>query len=87
VAFAILRRSHRSRAGFAVVTLKLWTIYKHPTDYPDRFVARQFVLDKPTENVIISPDIETLRSHFLEIGLSCITRSPHDEPQIVEVWL
>ena len=67
--------------------LKMWTIYERPTDYPNNFVARQWVLDKPTENIIMGPDIETLRGYFLEMGLTCVVRSPQDESQIVETWL
>ena len=67
--------------------LRMWTIYDHPSDYPDCFVAREFVLDKPTENFIACNDLDLLRGHFLEVGMKCIPRSPEDEPQIVEVWL
>jgi hypothetical protein len=69
------------------MSLSLWTIYDHPTDYPDRFVAREFILDKPTNNLIACVDLKVLRQHFIEIGLTCITRSPEDQPQIVETWL
>jgi len=65
----------------------MWVIYDHPSDYPNSFVAREFVLDKPTENFIAIANLDELRGHFLEIGLTCITRSPEDEPQIVETWL
>jgi len=67
--------------------LRMWTIYDHPTDYPDCFVAREFILDKPTENLIAGPDIEMLRRHFIEIGMTCLPRAPDDQPQIVETWL
>lgn len=67
--------------------LKMWTIYDHPSDYPDCFVAREFVMDKPTENLIATPDLETLRGHFIEIGLTCLARSPEDNPSVVETWL
>jgi hypothetical protein len=72
--------------------LSLWTIYDHPADYPDAFVARRFVVgleDVPvaTTDVIVAETIEALRERFLELGLVAIERALSDEPQIVETWL
>jgi hypothetical protein len=67
--------------------LSLWTIYDHPTDYPDNFVAREFLLDKPTDNVLIANSLEQLREAFRRAGLCCITRHPSDDAKIVETWL
>ena len=30
--------------------LKIWTVYKSPSDFPGQYVAREFAGDKPTEN-------------------------------------
>ena len=68
-------------------TLSLWTIYDHPSDYPDSYVARRFELDQLTPGVVVSSDLEELRAHFIPMGLTCLTRSPEDAPQIVETWL
>lgn len=64
----------------------IWTIYDHPTDYPDKFVARKFILDKPTSEVIIADTLEELRE-MLPLGLSCFNRSVTDDPVIVETWM
>jgi hypothetical protein len=75
-----------------VTTLAMWTVYKHPSDYPDKYVARRFDVDadgaKPSASVIITPDLAQLR-HILrfELGLTCLSRNEGDEPQIVETWL
>jgi len=63
-----------------------WTIYKHPSDYPDEFVARKFILDKPTSEIKTSDTIETLRL-LLPMGLTRIERSDDDDPVIVETWM
>jgi hypothetical protein len=73
-------------------TLAIWTVYSHPKDYPDKFVARRFDVDgdgaSPSQSVIIAPDLETLRSILkFEMHLTCLTRAVTDEPQIVESWL
>lgn len=72
--------------------LRMWTIYASPRDYPDKFVARMFEVDasgaRPTESIVISDSLDTIRECMaIQMGLTCITRSPEDEPQIVESWL
>jgi hypothetical protein len=74
------------------MTLAIWTVYGHPTDYPDKYVARLFdVSDQgatPTENIIIAPDLETLQDTLeFELGLVKLTRTLGDDPKIVETWL
>jgi len=68
-------------------TLSLWTIYDHPTDYPNNFVARRFDLDRPTPEHIVANSLDELRQMMMNAGLSCLTRNPEDEPHIVETWL
>jgi len=70
----------------------MWTVYDHPTDYPDKYVARRFDVDgkgaRPTESVIIHSDLDQLRDMLaFEMHLTCIARSPHDDPKIVETWM
>lgn len=72
--------------------LTMWTVYDHPTDYPNNYVARRFEVDangpRPTDSIIITPDLEALRAMLaFELGLTCLTREPGDDPKIVEVWL
>ena len=67
--------------------LTIWTIYDHPRDFPDNYVARRFENDVPTTEVIIAPDLDKLRRFFIHNGLVCIARSEEDQPQIVESWL
>lgn len=71
--------------------LRIWTVYDHPTDYPNNYVARLHVADadgsRPTETLMICPDLDLLRGQLLEMGLTCLTRSPEDDAVIVEVWL
>lgn len=72
--------------------LCMWTIYDHPTDYPDQCIARQFIIDRqplPTPRALFADTLDELREilAFLYPGLTCFPRSPNDEPQIVETWL
>lgn len=76
--------------------LSMWTVYDHPLDYPDHFVARRFEVGQPTEgdngvirtnDTIKSPYLQDVRTVLAEAGLACLPRSDGDEPQIIEVWL
>lgn len=69
----------------------MWTVYDHPRDEPDHYVARRWEIhaDGPhaTFDKITSDTLNLLRDEFKERGLTCLPRSPEDEPQIVESWL
>jgi hypothetical protein len=67
--------------------LEIWTIYDHPVDYPDGFIARKFIYDRPTNQVVTAPDMKTLRDHFRRWGLCRMPRDPSDPPNIVETWI
>jgi len=71
--------------------LSMWTVYDHPIDVPDLFVARRWEVhpDGPraTDDVITAPTLDALRSEFHRRGLTCLRRAPGDEPPIVETWL
>lgn len=67
--------------------LILWTIYDHPKDFPNTFVARAWNMDQPTDQLIIAPSLEELREIMVSWGLSCLTRNPEDDPCIVETWI
>ena len=70
--------------------LQLWTIYDHPRDYPDVFVARMFLVDAKgwfaTDKVVTAESLEHLRLK-LPPGLYRLRRHADDDAKIVEVWL
>lgn len=71
--------------------LRMWTVYKHPRDYPKSFVARLFEVDadgvRPTPNIVIAATLERLQDEMMEMGLVKLMRNPNDDPVIVETWL
>jgi hypothetical protein len=71
--------------------LRMWTVYKHPKDYPSDYVARLWEVNASgpvaTASVVIAPSLEFLREQMMEMGLVMMTRSPKDDPVIVETWL
>jgi hypothetical protein len=64
----------------------LWTIYKYPKDYPNDYVARQFILDQPTQITFIENTYERL-IRKLPPGMIRIPRDKTDDPVIVETWI
>jgi hypothetical protein len=64
----------------------LWTIYDRPSDYPESFVARKFIVS-PTDEVIVRDTLAEVREAIGSRALVRIERSPLDDPKIVEVWL
>jgi hypothetical protein len=76
-----------------VTHLVMWTVYKHPKDYPGEYVARKFVITedfyRPSNESISSRSLRDVRSvlRSLYSGLIQLKRPPDDEPHIVEVWL
>ena len=65
----------------------IWAVYDHPKDFPDCYVARLFDNDRATDAILVASDVELIRRHFRENGLTCIARHPDDDPVIMETWL
>jgi hypothetical protein len=70
--------------------LLIWTIYDHPSDYPDWFVARPTIIRPKTSGPmpmhLMAKDLETLRA-MLPDGLTRLNRQPSDDACIIEVWV
>ena len=47
-------------------------LYDHPKDYSENYVARLFDVNKPTNVVIVSKDLEELK--FLNVWLNSIEK-------------
>jgi len=72
--------------------LAMWTLYDNPLDMPGcPYVARLSEVNgdgvKTTSMILWSEDLEELRASMMSQGLTCLTRSPEDDPKIIEVWL
>lgn len=70
--------------------LSLWTIFDHPTDYPNSYVARRFETTKEgavATKDVIEGELEAIRKAFQRAGLWCMSRNRDDDARIVETWL
>ena len=70
--------------------LEMFVIFDHPKDWPDKFVARQFLIQEdtatPTGTFWLGDSLDEVRSH-LPPHCARLERDPNDEPQIVESWI
>lgn len=71
--------------------LTVWTVYDHPTDFPDVFVARQWhILPEgpvPTERVLTSHSLDEIRDELGDLGGVPLYRNEEDDPKIIESWI
>lgn len=61
-------------------------VYKNPSDYPGKYVARLWTLDKPTEFAIIKDTLAEVRA-AIPAGFTMLAPSVGDDPVIVETWI
>jgi hypothetical protein len=72
--------------------LNIWTVYEHPRDYPDQYVARRFevgagrAVPSPTNDMFVADTLAELHA-LLPPGLFRMPRFEGDSPSIVECWL
>lgn len=73
--------------------LSTWTIYEHPSDYPDSYVLRETRIEAGTDPVLgpayVFVTLDDARDGVQRLapGAYCMTRDPGDDPVIVETWL
>jgi|SRR5579864_2869512 len=73
--------------------LTLWTLFDHPKDYPNGFIARRFEVNKDglvqaTDHTLSAgPQPDELQDVFRKAGLVCVGRMSEDDPVIVETWI
>lgn len=76
------------RPDVLVATLRQYTIYDHPKDFPDGFVVREWEITAGATTPGPAVTVETLEEARAVVpgGLFRIDRAPDDDPVIVETW-
>lgn len=67
-------------------TLDIWVIYDHPEDYPDKFVARCWEGETPTDRIFTADTVKEIRE-LIPPDLYRLDRDPSDDPVVLEVWI
>ncbi|SFM14286.1 hypothetical protein [Pelosinus propionicus] len=62
-------------------------VYKNPSDYLGKYVARLWYSDKPTEFVIVRDTLADVRSAIPAGFFIRVAPSVDDDPVIVEMWI
>lgn len=65
----------------------IWVIYDHPRDFPNDFVARRWVGEEATREIICAKTVNALRDMLEGRGLVRLERHHSDDPVIMETWL
>lgn len=61
-------------------------VYNSPEDYPGKFVARLWDLDKPTRYIAVAETLEAIRE-IIPDGMIRFSRDERDSHCIVESWI
>ena len=67
--------------------LEIWVVTANPKDFPGCFVARKWVGERPSDEIIVSRKLNPLRRQLEERGLVKLMPMEGDDPVIVETWL
>ena len=78
------RDIHERAAGHGI----LWAVYRYPSDYPDKFVARPFKTLGCVRALPVHLEADTLEAlrALLPLDLMRLERIADDDPVIIETW-
>lgn len=62
------------------------SVYYNTTDIPNKYAARLFDINIPTNIVAIKDTLEEIR-HIIPGKFVRVSRSPMDHPTVIEVWI
>lgn len=66
-----------------------YTIYDHPSDFPDKFVVRRWLLrsgEPEPGGYFLADTLEGARA-WIPSGCICIEPDPSDDANIIETWM
>lgn len=74
--------------------LSIYTIYDHPSDYPDQYVIKKWDVQKGNTEPVQDPryvyagtDLEVCRDQMRNMGLVLMPREDSDDIVIIESWI
>lgn len=79
--------SHFSEVDMSEMTYPLITIFFNPKDMPNKYIARLFDMQSPTNIVVIGDSIDDIRKTIPKDRFILIPRKDNDHESVVEVWM
>ena len=69
----------------------IWTVYRHPNDYPGYWVMRAHEIlpgvgSRPDSFCFVAKTLDEIRAK-VPPGAWCVGREPSDNPAIYETWI
>lgn len=65
----------------------LYVVYKHPTDYPGKFVLRRWWNDKPEKKpMLVADTLEEARTKIPKWAIR-LAKPENEDPVILETWI
>lgn len=63
-------------------------VYQHPENFPEKYVARIYELDKPTDTLMVKDTLEEIEEDIREnTRMTFIPRGTEDVLSLVGVWM
>lgn len=88
--FKTLQRVAESirEVDFSGLKVPFVAVYGHPDDFPDKYVARIYELDRATDTIMVKETLEEITADIKEhTAMTFIPRGTADVPSLVGVWM
>ena len=88
--FKALQRVAESirEVDFSGLKVPFVAVYGHPDDFPDKYVARIYELDRATDTIMVKETLEEIEMDIKEhTAMTFIPRGTADVPSLVGVWM
>lgn len=73
---------------FSGLKVPFVAVYGHPDDFPDKYVARIYELDRATDTIMVKETLEEIETDIKEhTAMTFIPRGTADVPSLVGVWM
>lgn len=73
---------------FSGLKVPFVAVYGHPDDFPDKYVARIYELDRATDTIMVKETLEEIEMDIKEhTAMTFIPRGTADVPSLVGVWM
>lgn len=73
---------------FSGIKIPMIVVYERPSDFPDKYIARVFDCEIPTDVIIVRDSLQEIRDDITAAGfMVCMERSQEDALSVVETWM